>query len=65
MGPPSVSFPGQELRGEQGSRSLHDVVDPGKVRSNVRVETGPIVMPIGEDAIGFVVADKRIPGIVL
>lgn len=29
------------------------------------VETRPIVMPIGEDAIGFVVADKWIPGITL
>lgn len=29
------------------------------------VETGPIVMPIGEDAIGFVVADKWIPSITL
>lgn len=29
------------------------------------VEPGPVVLPVGEDAVGFVVADQRVPSITL
>lgn len=57
-------FPRAGAGGRGGSCRLHDAVDPGEVRSDVRVETEPL-MSVGEDAIGFVVADERIPSVAL
>lgn len=59
-----MSFPGQQL-GCVESRRLHDAVNPGKVGSNVCVEANPVLVLIGEDTIGFVVADKWSPSITL
>lgn len=62
-GPGAPVFQGRS-GGRGGSCTLHDVLGPGEVRSDVCVET-ELFISVGEDAIGFVVADEWIPSVAL